>query len=61
MELEVKCINTTLMLTTLERENSWRASSLIQLEVFELDENNFIELPLVFYSCTANFIGKCTL
>ena len=47
-ELGVRGINTTLTLTTLERENSWRTSSLIQLEVFKLDENNFIELPLVF-------------
>ena len=32
----------------MERENSKKASSLVQLEVFDLDENNFIELPLVF-------------
>ncbi|XP_020609698.1 uncharacterized protein LOC110048246 [Orbicella faveolata] len=47
-ELEVRGMETTLTLTTLERENSTKASSLIQLEVFDLDENNFIELPLVF-------------
>jgi len=32
----------------MERENTTKASSLIQLEVFDLDENNFVELPLVF-------------
>ena len=37
-----------LTLTTMERGNSTKASSLVQLEVFDLDENNFIELPLVF-------------
>ena len=41
-------METTLSLTTIERENSTKASSLVQLEVSDLDENNFIELPLVF-------------
>ena len=49
-DLGVRGIDTTLSLTTMERENSTKASSLIQLEVFDLDENNFIELPLVFSS-----------
>ena len=47
-DLGVRGIDTTLSLTTMEGENSTKASSLIQLEVFDLDENNFIELPLVF-------------
>ena len=37
-----------LSLTKMERENSTKASSLVQLEVFDLDENNFIELPMLF-------------
>jgi len=40
-ELGVRGIDTTLSLTTMERENSTRTSSLIQLEVFDLEENNF--------------------
>ena len=47
-DLGVRGVNTTLLLTMMERENSMKASSLVQLEVFDLDENNFIELPLVF-------------
>ena len=47
-DLGARGIGTTLTLTTMERENSTKASSLVQLEVFDLDENNFIELPLVF-------------
>ena len=49
-ELGVRGIDTTLSLTTMERENSTKAISLIQLEGFDLDENIFIELPLVL--CT---------
>ena len=63
-DLGVRGIDTTLSLTTMERENSTKASSLVQLEVFDLDENNFIELYRttagVFYSRTANFIRECT-
>ena len=47
-DLGVRVVDTTLSLTTMERENSIKASSLVQFEVFDLDENNFIELPLVF-------------
>ncbi|XP_078361599.1 uncharacterized protein LOC144645962 [Oculina patagonica] len=47
-QLGIKGINTTLSLTTMERENSTKRSALVQLEVFDFDENNFIELPLVF-------------
>ena len=47
-DLGVRGIDTMLSLTTMERENNTKASSLIPLEVFDLDENNFIELPLVF-------------
>ena len=47
-DLGVRGVNTTLLLTMMEGENSMKASSLVQLEVFDLDENNFIELPLVF-------------
>ena len=47
-QLRIKGINTTLSLTTMERENSTKRSALVQLEVFDFDENNFIELPLVF-------------
>ena len=47
-DLGVRGIDTTLSLTTMERENSTKASSLVQLEVFDLDENNFIELLVVF-------------
>ena len=47
-QLGIKGINTTLSLTTMERENSTKKSALVQLEVFDFDENNFIELPLVF-------------
>ena len=32
----------------MEGENSTKVSSLVQSEVSDLDENNFIELPLVF-------------
>ena len=47
-DLGVRGVDTTLSLTMMEREYSKKASSLVQLEVFDLDENNFIELPLVF-------------
>ena len=47
-QLRIKGINTTLSLTTMKRENSTKRSALVQLEVFDFDENNFIELPLVF-------------
>ena len=47
-DLGARGIGTMLTLTTMERENSTKASSLVQLEVFDLDENNFIQLPLVF-------------
>ena len=47
-DLGVRGVDTTLSLTTMERENRKKASSLVQLEVFDLDENNFIELLLVF-------------
>ena len=43
-----KGINTTLSLTTMERESSTRKCELVQLEVFDLEEETFIELPLVF-------------
>ena len=46
--LGVKGINTTISLTTMERESSTRKCELVQLEVFDLEEENFIELPLVF-------------
>ena len=32
----------------MERESSTRKCGLVQLEVFDLEEENFIELPLVF-------------
>jgi len=46
--LGVKGINTTISLTTTERESSMRRCELVQLEVFDLEEDNFIELPMVF-------------
>ena len=46
--LGVKGVNTTISLTTMERESSTRKCELVQLEVFDLEEENFIELPLVF-------------
>ena len=39
---------TALSLTTMERENSKFESAVVSLEVFDLDENNFVELPPVF-------------
>lgn len=47
-QLGVEATRTSLTLTTMERENSRRESAFVQLEVFDLDKNNFIELPLVF-------------
>ena len=47
-DLGVRGVDTTLSLTTMDRENSTKASSLVQLKVFDLDENNFIELKLFF-------------
>ena len=46
--LGVKGVNTTISLTTMERESSTRKCELVQLEVLDLEEENFIELPLVF-------------
>ena len=46
--LGVKGINTTISLTTMERVSSTRKCELVQLEVFDLEEEIFIELPLVF-------------
>lgn len=46
-DLGAEAISTTLLLTTLEKKNSTRRSALVELGVFNL-ENNFIELPLVF-------------
>ena len=47
-QLVIKGTNTTLTLTTIERENSSKESALVHLEVFDLHEDNFVELPLVF-------------
>ena len=58
-DLGVRGIDTTLSLITMERENSTKASSLIQLEIFDLDENNFIELPLVFSTPVLLISSEC--
>ncbi|XP_067047856.1 uncharacterized protein [Acropora muricata] len=58
-DLGVRGVDTTLSLTTMERENSKKASSLVQLEVFDLDENNFIELPLVFSTSVLPISSEC--
>ena len=39
---------TTLSLTTLGKQNSATECSVFKLEVFDLDEHNFVELPAVF-------------
>ena len=52
--LGVKGVNTTISLRTMERgrererESRTRKCELVQLDVFDLEEENFIELPLVF-------------
>ena len=46
--LGVKGINTAISLTTMERESSTRKRELVQLEVFDLEKEIFIELLLVF-------------
>ena len=39
---------TTLSLTTMERENSKAKSHVVSLEVLDLKEENLVELPVVF-------------
>lgn len=39
---------TTLTLTTLGKQNSVTECRVFELEVFDLDEHNFVELPAVF-------------
>ena len=46
--LDVQGRETTLSLTTLNQENRMIKTSVISLEVFDLDENNMVELPTVF-------------
>ena len=46
--LDVQGKETTLSLTTLNQENRIIKTSVISLEVFDLDENNMVELPTVF-------------
>ena len=46
--LTVDCEQTTLSLTTLGKQNSLMECRVFKLEVFDLDEQNFVELPTVF-------------
>ena len=39
---------TKFSLTTIEKENSITKSSLVSLELFDLEEENLVELPIVF-------------
>ena len=39
---------TTLALTTMEKENSRAESHIVRLEVLDLEEDNLVELPMVF-------------
>ncbi|KAK3754770.1 hypothetical protein QZH41_007277 [Actinostola sp. cb2023] len=46
--LNLKGKQTTLSLTTMEKEDSKTESSIVSLEVLDLDGNNLIELPMAF-------------
>ena len=49
-ELNADGRKTTLSLATMAQEDSSFESSIVSLKVFDLNENNFIELPTVFSS-----------
>ena len=48
MQLGLSGRPTTLLLTTMEKENSRAESIVVSLEVFDLQEENIVELPVVF-------------
>ena len=47
-KLAVNGEKTSLLLTTLEKQNSMTECQVFNLEVFDLHEHNFVELPTVF-------------
>ena len=47
-KLAVNGEKTSLLLTTLEKQNSVTECQVFKLEVFDLEEHNFVELPTVF-------------
>ena len=48
MQLGLSGRPTTLSLTTMEKENSRAKSLVVSLEVFDLEEENIVALPVVF-------------
>jgi hypothetical protein len=51
-ELGIEGENTVLSLTTLQSENHSMKSQVLSLEVYDLEENNLVELPTVFSTST---------
>ena len=51
-ELGIEGENTVLSLTTLQSENHSMKSQVLSLEVYDLEENDLVELPTVFSTST---------
>lgn len=57
-QLGVRGVDISLSLTTMERSNSTRKCTALSLEVFDLDENESVELPVVFSMCSLPVTSK---